>query len=122
MPFLTYDTPVCISRYLTDFQKLPQNFRLSAIVMMELMAGDLDESLRKFRAEIFSRYQQKDLLIVPTADDWLFAAKVLHLLTHTRKRLQKGRRRVIRGSLCGLKAHLRETLAGLFDHFARAAD
>ena len=93
MPYFTYDTSVCISRNLTDFQKMPQNFRLSAIVMMELMAGDLDESLRKFRAEIFSRYQQKDLLIVPTADDWLFAAKVLHLLTHTRKHLQKGKLR-----------------------------
>jgi predicted nucleic acid-binding protein len=91
MPYFTYDTSVCIARNLTDFQKMPQNFRLSAIVMMELMAGDLDDSWRKFFMEIFRQYQQDNLLIVPNADDWLLAAKVLHLLTHARRYLQKGK-------------------------------
>ena len=91
MAYFTYDTSVCISRNLTGFQKMPQDFRLSAVVMMELMAGEHDESRRKFFAEIFRHYQQKDLIIVPNADDWLLAANVLHLLTHARRRLQKGR-------------------------------
>ena len=91
MPYFTYDTSVCISRNLTDFQKMPQDFRLSAVVMMELMAGEHNESRRKFFGEIFRQYQSKNLIIVPNADDWLLAAKVLHLLTHARRRLQKGR-------------------------------
>jgi predicted nucleic acid-binding protein len=70
---------------------MPQNFRLSAIVMMELMAGESDGPRRKFFAEIFRQYQKKNLIIVPNADDWLLAAKVLNLLTHARRRLQKGK-------------------------------
>ena len=91
MAYFTYDTSVCISRNLTDFQDMPQSFRLSAVVMMELMAGEQNESRRKFFGEIFHQYQKKNLIIVPTADDWLLAAKVLHLLSHARRRLQKGK-------------------------------
>ena len=86
MAYFTYDTSVCISRNLTDFQNMPQNFRLSAIVMMELMAGESDGPRRKFFEEIFRQYQMKNLIIVPNADDWLLAAKVLSLLTHARRR------------------------------------
>ena len=93
MPYFTYDTSVCIARNLTDFQKMPQNFRLSAIVMMELMAGDPNESRRKFFEEVFRQFQKDNLIIVPNADDWLLAAKVLQLLTHARRRLQKGKLR-----------------------------
>lgn len=93
MPYFTYDTSVCIARNLTDFQKMPQNFRLSAIVMMELMAGDPNESRRKFFEEVFRQFQKDNLIIVPNADDWLLAAKVLQSLTHGRRRLQKGKLR-----------------------------
>ena len=88
MAYFTYDTSVCISRKLTDFQNMPANFLLSAIVIMELMAGDPNESRRKFFAEVFRQFQKDNLMIVPSADDWLLAAKVLHLLTHARRRSQ----------------------------------
>ena len=91
MPYFTYDTSVCISRKLTDFHAMPQNFRMSAVVLMELIAGAHDESRRKSYEEIFRQYQKSDLLIVPTFDDWLFAAKILFLLTHARKRSQRGK-------------------------------
>ena len=91
MPYFTYDTSVCIARNLFDFKRMPQNFRLSAVVMLELMAGDPDESRQKFFREVFLRFEQENLIIVPTVDDWLFAAKVLHLLTRSRRRLQKGK-------------------------------
>jgi predicted nucleic acid-binding protein len=91
MPYFTYDTSVCISRKLTDFHEMPQNFRMSAVVLMELVAGAPDESRRKFYEEIFRQYQKSDLLIVPNFDDWLFAAKILFLLTHARKRSQRGK-------------------------------
>ena len=91
MPYFTYDTSVCISRKLTDFHQMPQSFRMSAVVLMELIAGAHDESRRKFYEEIFRRYKQSNLLIVPNEDDWLVAARVLFLLTHSRKLSQKGR-------------------------------
>src|SRR4029078_10913311 len=91
MPYFTYDTSVCISRKLTDFHEMPQNFRMSAVVLMELIAGAHDDSRRKSYEETFRRYQNSDLLIVPNFDDWLLAAKILFLLTHARKRSQRGK-------------------------------
>ena len=91
MAYFTYDTSVLVSRKLTNFSELPHNFRLSAVVMMELMAGASDESCRKSYHEVFSQYRQRDQLIVPNIDDWLFASKILFLLTHARKHAQKGR-------------------------------
>ncbi|HZI46904.1 MAG TPA: hypothetical protein VFD75_03855, partial [Pyrinomonadaceae bacterium] len=91
MPYFTYDTSVCISRKLTDFHEMPRDFRMSAIVLLELIAGAHDQSRRKFYEEIFRQYQTSDLLIVPNEDDWLLAAKILFVLTHGRKRAQKGK-------------------------------
>ena len=91
MPYFTYDTSVCISRKLTDFHEMPQSFRMSAVVLMELIAGAHDDSRRKFYEEIFRRYRNTDLLIVPNHDDWLVAAKILFLLTHARKRSHRGK-------------------------------
>jgi len=91
MPYFTYDTSVCISRKLTDFHQMPQSFRMSAVVLMELIAGAHDESRRKFYEEIFRRYKQSNLLIVPNEDDWLVAARVLFLLTEGRRRSGKGK-------------------------------
>ena len=90
MAYFTYDTSVCISRKLTDFQEMPQSFRMSAVVMMELIAGAHDASRRKFYEEICRQYKKSDLLIVPNEDDWLSAAKILFLLTHARRYLHKG--------------------------------
>src|SRR5690349_17147864 len=93
MPYFTYDTSVIIARRLIDLQRMPQNFFISAIVLMELMAGAEDRSIRKFYEGVFRQYQTSNLLIVPTAEDWFFAAKILYLLTHSRKLLQKGKLR-----------------------------
>ena len=71
MAYFTYDTSVCISRNLTDFQNMPPNFLLSAVVIMELMAGDPNESCQKFFAEVFRQFEKDNLIIVPNADDWL---------------------------------------------------
>jgi predicted nucleic acid-binding protein len=64
---------------------------MSAVVLMELIAGADDESRRKFYEEIFRQYKKRNLLIVPNEDDWLVAAKILFLLTQSRKRLQRGK-------------------------------
>jgi predicted nucleic acid-binding protein len=93
MPYFTYDTSVFISRKLTDFQEMPQSFLLSAVVLMEITASAPDESRRKFYEGIFRQHQKDNSLIVPNEDDWLLASKILFLLTHARKRSQKGKLR-----------------------------
>src|SRR6185503_14650826 len=90
MAYFTYDTSVFISRKLTDFSGLPQKFRMSAVALMELMASARDESRRKFYEEVFRQYRRRDHLIVPNEEDWLVGSKILFLLTHARKRSQKG--------------------------------
>src|ERR1700741_3973347 len=91
MAYFNYDTSVCIARNLIGFQKMPQNFVLSAVVMLELMAGDPSESRRKFFENVFRQFQKDNLVIVPNGDDWLLAAKVLRLLSDARRRLHNGR-------------------------------
>ena len=93
MPYFTYDTSVFISRKLADFQAMPQGFLLSAVVLRELSAAAADESLRRFYEGIFRQYKKDSLLIVPNDDDWLLASKILFLLTHARRRSQKGKLR-----------------------------
>ena len=90
MAYFTYDTSVCISRKLTDFTEMPHSFLLSAVVMLELIAGARDASRRKLYEEAFRQYKDADSLIIPNEDDWLLASKILFLLTHARSRSQKG--------------------------------
>jgi predicted nucleic acid-binding protein len=89
MPYFTYDTSVVISRKLSDFRRMPQNFLLSAVVLMELTASAHDKTYRKSYEQAFRQYQRDNSLIVPNDEDWLLASKILYLLTHGRR--QKGR-------------------------------
>ena len=91
MPYFTYDTSVIISRRLVSVPKLPGNFRLSSIVLMELTASAKDDSQRKAYEELFRGYQKEKLLIVPNEDDWLLASKVLYWLAQSRRRSGGGK-------------------------------
>ena len=91
MPYFTCDTSVLISRSFTDFRNMPASFLMSAVVLMELMAGANDRSYQRLYEHAFQRYQKNNSLIIPTYDDWLTTAKILYLLTQGRKRTQKGR-------------------------------
>ena len=64
---------------------------MSAVVLMELMGGASDKSERNAYEQLFRQYKQSKSLIVPNEDDWLLASRILYLLTHSRKRLQKGK-------------------------------
>jgi predicted nucleic acid-binding protein len=90
MAYFTYDTSVFIARRLTDFIEMPQRFRLSTVVTMELIAGARDTSRRKLYEEMFRQYKKREQLITPNEDDWLLTSRILFLLTHARKRSQKG--------------------------------
>ena len=91
MPYFTYDTSVIISRKVTQFDRLPGKFLMSAIVLMELTASASDSSWRKRFEQLFHEYRRDERLIVPNADDWLLASKIMFSLTHIRKRTQRGR-------------------------------
>ena len=91
MPYFTYDTSVLISRKLTNFQAMPRGFLMSAVVLMELIANAPDSSWRKYYEQTFRQQQKDNSLIVPSAEDWFLASKILYLLTHGRR--QKGKLR-----------------------------
>ena len=93
MPYFTYDTSVIISRKLTDFREMPQDFMMSAVVLMELTAAAGDQSRRRYYERSFQQYKEDNLLIVPSYDDWLLTGKILYLLTHARRRSQRGKLR-----------------------------
>lgn len=91
MPYFTYDTSVIISRRETQFERLPGSFLMSAIVLLELIASAIDGSQRKLFEKLFNTYWREKRLIVPEAEDWLLASKILFSLTNIRKRAQGGR-------------------------------
>ncbi|HEU4766447.1 MAG TPA: hypothetical protein VFS77_03705 [Pyrinomonadaceae bacterium] len=70
---------------------MPQNSLMSAVVLMELAASAPDISQRKELEQAYLQYQRDHSLIVPNADDWLLASRILFLLTHARKRLHQGK-------------------------------
>ena len=90
MPYFTYDTSVIISRKLA-LHEMPRNFVMSAVVLMELASSAEEKSRRKSYERSFRQYQEDNLLIVPTADDWLLAAKIMFLLTEGRRREGRGK-------------------------------
>lgn len=93
MAYFTYDTSVVISRNFRDLYEMPQSFRMSAVVLMELFLGAVDNSQRNYYEGMFRYYENTNLLIVPNADDWLLASRILFFMTHARKRTQKGKLR-----------------------------
>lgn len=96
MPYFTYDTSVLISRKLTNLQVMPQGFLLSAIVLMEIIAGAEDKSDRKFYEQVFRQYQRNNLLIVPNDEDWLLASENSFSLNPRQKTLAKRKTKAAR--------------------------
>ena len=88
MPFFTYDTSFIVSYKLSD---LPDNFLLSAIVLLELIASAKDESTLKQYEELRKVYEKDDTLIVPNSEDWLLASKILYWLEQGRKKKAGGK-------------------------------
>src|SRR6266571_6471061 len=83
MAYYTFDTSVVISK---KVQTLPDNFLFSAVVLLELIASAKDESERKKYETLARDYRIDNSIIVPDFDDWLLASKILHWLSHDRKR------------------------------------
>lgn len=69
---------------------LPKNFYASGVALAELIANADDDYERKTFEAIRQRHIESGTLIVPTAEDWLFASRVLFWLTRRRKRSAGG--------------------------------
>jgi predicted nucleic acid-binding protein len=88
MAYVTFDTSFIISRKVSS---LPDNFLLSEVVVMELMASANDESERKMYEAMRAVHEKEGTLIVPTSEDWLMAGRVLYWLTKGRKKKAGGK-------------------------------
>ncbi|SRR6266498_3000930 len=88
MAGVTYDTSLIIAYKLPD---LPDNFFMSAVVLLELIAGANDASIIKAYEAVRRRHDQEGTLIVPTSEDWLLASKVLSWLAQGRKKKAGGK-------------------------------
>jgi PIN domain. len=84
----TFDTSVVIAY---KVRELPADFLLSAVVIAELTAGAPDESTRKDYESIRRDYAKLGALLVPTADDWLTASRILFWLSQGRKKKAGGK-------------------------------
>jgi len=84
----TFDTSFIISNKLSDY---PDNFLLSEVVILELIASATDETVCKFHQATRRAYADDDLLITPNTDDWLMAGKILYWLEQGRKRGNRGK-------------------------------
>jgi predicted nucleic acid-binding protein len=88
MAYFTFDTSTIISRKLSD---LPDNFLLSSVVLMELMASAKDNSQRRGLESLYKDYAKDRSLIIPNSDDWLLSSKVLYWLAQGRRRIERGK-------------------------------
>jgi predicted nucleic acid-binding protein len=88
MPKVTYDANVFISRKPSYF---PAGFVMSAVVMQELAAGAVDDSELQQLNAARRAYEKEDRLLVPTADDWWQAGRVLNSLLRGLKAKGRGK-------------------------------
>jgi predicted nucleic acid-binding protein len=89
MPTLTFDTLVFIT-YKPTPERFPVGFRMSVVVLQELIAGAKDNSEVKALMGAFRSYEKEDRLLVPTAEDWVIAGQVINSLQRGRKSRKTG--------------------------------
>ncbi len=88
MPIYTFDTSVIIAY---KVREVPKNFLLSAVVIAELTAGTLDDSIRKDYEAIRRDAINLNAFIIPTSDDWLTSSRILFWLSQGRRKKSGGK-------------------------------
>lgn len=88
MPIVTFDTSIFIA-YRPSY--LPASFRMCAVVIQELTAGAADDSEVKRWDAAWRAHEKERTLLVPTAEDWWLAGKVLNSLLRGLKSKHGGR-------------------------------
>ncbi len=89
MPKTTFDSNIFIARSRTNM-KLPSNFYMSVVVMQELAIGAEDATEIKELDTIWRVYEKEGRLLVPTAEDWWQAGKIINALQRGLKSQQGG--------------------------------
>lgn len=87
----TFDTSVIISRGPAELPGRLGSFLWSSVVLMELAANANDENQRKIYDRLAVDYKRDNSLIVPDADDWMLASKILFWLTRDRRKSEGGK-------------------------------
>ncbi|BAU11463.1 hypothetical protein LEP3755_19570 [Leptolyngbya sp. NIES-3755] len=86
MPRVTFDTNIFIAR---KRAKLPDSFYLSVVVLQELVVGADRDTTVKELYRVKKIYEKADRLLVPDAEDWWLAGKVINSMQRGLKS-QKG--------------------------------
>jgi predicted nucleic acid-binding protein len=86
-PRYLFDTNIVTAHRLAALDK---KFQMSAVVLSELMTASEPEEYEVYKA-LWLGGERDGRLIVPTAEDWLPAARILHLLAQDRKKKAKGK-------------------------------
>lgn len=89
MPVLVFDTKIIIARNVPLYE--PKGFRMSAVVLCELTVGANDITWVKYWNSVRQRLDKERKLLVPNAEDWFIAGKVLNSLQRGGKAKNKGK-------------------------------
>ena len=84
------DTNIVSSKAVGGLRDLPGGQHLSCVVYTELMTAADPKEFRAY-VETWKRAEKAAKLLVPHADDWLAATRILHLLAQDRKRTAGGK-------------------------------
>jgi predicted nucleic acid-binding protein len=102
---IVFDTNIWIAYQPQNF---PRSLHMSVVVLQELLAGAVDATDVKRQEAAKKQYEREGKLLVPTADDWIEAGKVLNSLLRGLKSRRGGKtprlhpqekQRIIRGVL-----------------------
>lgn len=89
MAGITFDSSVFIS-YRRDTSNVPPGFRMSVVVLQELIAGAQDKSEIQTLVRAYKLFEKEERLLVPDAEDWIITGKVINALQNTRRSRKTG--------------------------------
>ena len=72
-------------------QTFPRSLHMSVVVLQELLAGAVDATDVKKQEAAKQQFEREGKLLVPTADDWIEAGKVLNSLLRGLKSKRGGK-------------------------------
>jgi len=85
---IVFDTNIWIAY---QPESLPRSLHMSVVVLQELLAGAVDATDVKKHEAARKQYEREGKLLVPTADDWIEAGKVLNSLLRGLKSKRGGK-------------------------------
>ena len=88
MPGIVFDTNIWIAH---KPRSLPRNLQMSVVVLEELIAGAPDSTAVKKYEAAKKYYEQENKLLVPAADDWVVAGRIIYNLRRGLKSKHKGK-------------------------------